>query len=624
MYDSSPSTTAVGCCHMTAVWIAPGPQQCCLSPESFRLQNLSPTRTTFLNSTTKICVERWCVDRRLGWKIERIVLLFIILLGLADFFGILPPFWGYIQDIPAWVAICYVIYAVSLTDLFFGNRHEGVDLTIIAAYVMMSLKELIATALFTQAQLTALASSYVSFSVSDATTGVPFQVSTAELNSYNLLHIVPRGAELAGKLVGYFTVQQQQISVLLVDGVSQAAITATPTGLDGMMLMFYNTLLAHSAAIQTAGILIGTALLIIAACYGAYRIAIRRPSILSILGEEGPAKPFRALWLFVLFLAFYVMAFNLLFEWLTIAMDAPLLLVTIIVIIFLFAFRHEWRRSDEALEAVESESDGFYERSLSMLKDRKTVLLVISGLLVLHLISDIASFLVPSFIGMYRSVYAAQLGDMPTFYAMVSSSLSGTLSHDVLIIVAYVLSVIGLFSLLALPGVIWYKIYRLRSTNSHEHIPDWKGWHIGLLMACITAYLFLPVYSIGGLRGGEVVGVNIVASAITPDQATVIPMVLMIAAGVFALCVIIGFLHDWARRLLMLAPLGAAMGFFGVYVYQYFTSAFMYYARSLVTLAQSGDITGYLIVPTLFVMFGLTIIFFITGFGSFLYEMWRD
>jgi len=31
-----------------------------------------------------------------------------------------------------------------------------------------------------------------------------------------------------------------------------------------------------------------------------------------------------------------------------------------------------------------------------------------------------------------------------------------------------------------------------------------------------------------------------------------------------------------------------------------------------------------LIVPTLFVMFGLTIIFFITGFGSFLYEMWRD
>jgi hypothetical protein len=73
----------------------------------------------------------------------------------------------------------------------------------------------------------------------------------------------------------------------------------------------------------------------------------------------------------------------------------------------------------------------------------------------------------------------------------------------------------------------------------------------------------------------------------------------------------------------MLVPFLSAIVFFGIYIYLYFASAFIYYATVLVSLVNAGGIQ-LAILPTMFVMFALTIIFFVTGFVSFLYEIWRD
>jgi hypothetical protein len=202
---------------------------------------------------------------------------------------------------------------------------------------------------------------------------------------------------------------------------------------------------------------------------------------------------------------------------------------------------------------------------------------------------------------------------------MISSSLTGNVLQDILIILAYIASTLGIIFLLVLPAVIWYKIFKIR--ESHEHLPDWKGWHVGLVLSCIVVYILLPVFKFTTIGGGELVGVNLTSSALDAGRLGNLHMVLGIAAGVFLVCTIIGGMHDYGRRVLMLGPFLAAAIFFGIYVYYYFISAFVYYASLLVRLLQEGMFS--VIIPVL-IIFAFTILFFVTGFFSFLYEIWRD
>ena len=564
------------------------------------------------------------LDRRLGWEIERIILLMVVGLGLADFFSLLPPFFVFLHEMIDWITIGYVIYAVSPTELFFGERSGGIDLTIVASYVLLSIKDFVGNAVVVVQQSATQAGAYIAYAASNATVGVPFPVSTAELNSYQLLRIVPRAGELAASLSGHFTTAQQQINVILTDGVGKAAVTAFPTGMDGAMLSLYNTVIQYSGPIQVVALITGTLLLLGASVYAAYALPVRRPSILAMVKEEGEPDFGRIAWLFILLMAFFVMVFNLLFEWVALAIDAPLLVISIVAVGFLYMTRHAWSRGDSMLEAVEESGEEFFSHALRMLKDIRTVLLIISGLLVLHLLTDIGNFLFPALLPFYQSSYTQATGGQTLIYTMAAGSFSGSLAGDIAVIAAYALSVLGLFLLLLLPGIIWYKLFKLRSTGSREHIPDWRGWQVGLVLACILTYALLPVYRVVSLRVSDAIGVNLIAAPITAERALGIPFVLSLALGVFALCVIVGMVHDLARRVLMLGPFLAAVVFFGVYVYNYFTSAFVYYAQSLVALIRTGETMFYAVVPTMFILFGLTILFFVTGFFSFLYEIWRD
>ncbi len=609
------------------------------------------------------------MNKRIGWEIERIILILIILANVLDVLNLLPPVWVYIVLLVEWTTMAYMIYVVSPTELIFGNRHSHTDFAIVLAFVILSLKNLISNAITSLPGLVAKANEYIIFTASNATTGIKYTITTAEMNGYGLTNYIPNLIQLKMNVAQYFTMNQQEIIVILTDGAKNIALSATPTGPNGMMLMFYNSLKFYSPTIQVASIIIGTLFLLGISIYAAFSIEIRKPSILQMLGDEKSSKPTKIFMILLVLFAFFIMVFNLLFEWMTMSDDAPLVIVLLIVAMILhfknnkqkaynekaynamgdridrMEKRGEESGTDDALETMES-ADTFFEKTLSMLKDKTTVLLIISGLLVLHLITDVGNYLVPAITGTYQTIYTqtAQIGAQNlTIYQMIVQTLHAatiqaagqaagqaasqtqalSMFTTVSIIAVYLLSLAGLITLLVLPTFIWYKIYKLRSTKSNKHLPNWKGWHIGLVMSCIVVFFLMPIFKIVSIRSNDIVGVHLQTAPILQEQLASIPFTLLVALGVFAFCMILGMVHDITRRIMMLGPFFSAVVFFGAYIYFYFTSAFMYYAKVLVSIINAGGIQ-FAILPTMFILFSLTIIFFVTGFVSFLYEIGRD
>jgi len=561
------------------------------------------------------------VDRRLGWQIEKYIIVLIISFSLLDFFGYLNIFGGYVLDIVAWSTIAYIIYAISPTELFFGERHAFSDLVVVLSYVLMSVKDLLGQAAVALPQLYAKAPELIKFAQASATQGFTFTVTAAEMNGYELMQAVPRSVEITEIIARYFTMSRTTVDVILSDGTRQVALAAFPSGQDGMMLMFYNTLVANNAIIQTVTLLSGAILLLCVSVYAAYKVPVKTPSILSVVKEEGAPGPMRVVWVYLFLLGFFVIVFNLLFEWMTITNDAPLLLIALCAIAFFLVAGHVGLDKDAIMERLGGLGEDFYRNVIKLFLSSSTILLGISGFLILHLLTDIGNFLVPAIMPWFKTIYVNELGvGHEPLYVMILAT-SGTIAQRLMTGVVYMMSVAGLLLLLLIPGIIWYKTFKIRSTKDHTHLPDWKGWQIGIVMACIVVYLIIPVLRVKTITEGTLVGVDLMSAPITPERMPLTLLALICAATMLLGCAIIGMLHNYARRVLMLLPFCTAMIFFGYYIFKYFTSSFVYYASILRHLLQNGE---YAVVPVIFLLFGLTVLFFVTGFFSFIYEIWRD
>ena len=94
--------------------------------------------------------------------------------------------------------MAYMIYVVSPTELIFGNKQPNVDLSIVFAFVILSIKNLISNAITSLPNLIATANEYIVYSASNATTGIQFTLTQAELNGYVLGGFMPKTAQIGG------------------------------------------------------------------------------------------------------------------------------------------------------------------------------------------------------------------------------------------------------------------------------------------------------------------------------------------------------------------------------------------------------------------------------------------
>jgi len=587
------------------------------------------------------------LDVKEGHLAEEIILTIIIILNIMDFFKILPPWLDYIKKILSWVGLAYIVYKSSPTKLILGEQHHSLDVMLIISYFFMIVKNLVSFAALARASMINNVGNLMSMvtfvpvkATEVLTKAVSIHLTEGAFNSLNLFGIVANPAELAAPFVSQLTMNSQKVffGFSFLKQVKYMALQ--PIGPNGVILQFYNTLVNNSALINKASFLIGIFGLLLVALYTAFTGTVSKKSVLAVLGAKiGIAKkPLtitkRFFLLTIIYSAFFIIIFNLFMEWFAIAVDAPLIMIGLITYIFLFVkyasrrrkkFAEKELRVDDFIERINGFGFNFYYKFVDLFKKKKTILLGLSGILILHLLTDIVNYLLPYLIGIKDILYLGRFsyGHNSLFHYL--EPFKGNIVLLLKELVVYLGNFLGVFFLLFLPAYIWYKMLLSKEhpcEKNHSGEPKLGPLTTFLAYFSLLIFLLIPAFKFTGLNiNSGIIGVNILTQEATPIFLT-INFCLLIALVLALLIAFINYKDFW--HLTILPLIVASIIILGVYAYHFFMSSFEYYALTafsqLSSLTISGIILGFFLILFLFI----DLLFYILAFFSTLYEMRPD
>jgi len=485
--------------------------------------------------------------------VEELVLLILVAIKFLDIFGFFPTDAGYIEKIISWTCMAYLLYKASLSDIFFGNKSIKLDIAIIFAYFMLLFKDLI-------------------------------EVARLSIDS------------------AYF------------------------------LKPLYRFLLKNYQAYEVSTFFIGAILLLIIAIYVALKLEIKGPSIMHILHEDGTptrsvSKTFvRFLSSYLILCGFFIIVFNLIMEWLTIAIDTPLVLIVVFAYIFILLKHHEKFHVDSFLFKVGDITDSFYEEFVKFFQHKSLILFAISGMLILHSMTEIGAFTFPALTGTDNEMYGESLdsGAHRVIFNMIPTTLSffgkevkepslfaesvenESFTRSIEIWFLYFLNIFALISLLFIPGLLWYRIFK-RGTYAPNKLL------VALFFASLAAFAVNPVFHLESLKDKTIVGVDIQTSVLNFDQIF----------SAFALAVIIFFLifylYDEIREYLITGSILVSVAFFAKYIFLFFNSIVTYYIQYISILLKENNIAA----AVQFIVFMIILlVFYVFGLFTFLFELW--
>lgn len=372
---------------------------------------------------------------------------------------------------------------------------------------------------------------------------------------------------------------------------------------------FYDLMIANAGVIEAIGFYIGGIAILIIAFYYATRFPVTAPSLMHVIHEEG--EPPRHLGklatrfitiLFVL-IGFFVVVFNLMMEWLGIAIDAPLVMVGI----FFYVFHTKRFNPDGFIYKIGTVGEGFYQKFISLFKYKHTLLMGIAGMLVLHLLTDIGNFIVPYILTIKDPLYFSQLGAGHTpLITLFMQSITTSAIQNLGTGLVYLLNVIGALMLLVLPAYFWYDSYIGKKIGL-------KRWILSLFATSITTLVLNPAFRLERITKSSIAGVDILTQ---PIRATGAWYTLAVALFFGMLCYVFSFRM---RRQVEMLCMATALSFFGYYLYNFFINVFNHYVVSTVMLLKGATHTFIALFFFMFLM--ITIIFYIGGFLIFIVEI---
>ncbi|MFP4119116.1 MAG: hypothetical protein ACLFTH_03615 [Candidatus Woesearchaeota archaeon] len=380
---------------------------------------------------------------------------------------------------------------------------------------------------------------------------------------------------------------------------------------------FFALLVENSTGIESAFLHIGLFLLVVVAIRYALTVKFRKPSIMHLLHEDKTSPSsikdsfLRFLSSFAIILAFFVVIFNLFMEWLAIAIDAPLVIVSLATYFF-FIFKHrEHFRTGSFLARFGNFGEQFYKDFLEQLKTRKGVVRVLSGMIVLHALTDALSFLWPFIFGRADGLYFTHLTGERLFLGelfSIEASALGVFSQGLLGIV-YIGNLIALLFFLLSPVLLWFSMYKDRKL----HLP---GWILGVFSASIITFLLAPLFRIRTLENDLVRGVDIAGQQALANSST--PLGFIVGTALFT-GLFIGFLAHVTRskKVLVDTFIVASQAFLTYYIALFFYSVSTYFIKIIPLVWSAGQELLGIFFSLVFI---LTVLFYIFGTLSFLWD----
>jgi len=322
--------------------------------------------------------------------------------------------------------------------------------------------------------------------------------------------------------------------------------------------------------------------LLLLSLYIALRIPIKEPSLMSTLHVKGklPEGPIKIIKRFLAvhgaLLLFFVVIFNLMMEWLAIAVDALIIVLTLIIMLFLIIKHHKKLTPAKFMEQTSSMSEKFYGKFIELFHYKKTIYLGVSGMLILHALTEVGNFIIPYFIGVHDAIYFGNfnIGHMPLFswmqeslFALQTAGFGIGLKFSVGY--AYVMNIIALVLLFLLPAFVWFNYFKhrvlpindvgnFRITRNHV----FNSILFGLFGSSVFMFIVKPVFHLRSLLGGgNLAGVDILTQEIS---FTYLNEFIFISIAIGILFFMIALFYEKVMNYVLL-PISYC--FFGYYIF---------------------------------------------------------
>lgn len=426
--------------------------------------------------------------------------------------------------------------------------------------------------------------------------------------SWSALGILLYNASPSKIFVGY---RRKSMDILLILGyfamiiknLVSYAIVARPTA-SSFLRPFFNTLIQNATIIELIGLYIGIFLIVVVCINLTLRTPIRAPSIMHLFQLHKKKHNIRLFFLhflarlFVAF-SFFLIFFNLIMEWLAIAIDAPILMITLVSYFFVIIKHKDKFKPSSFLKKFGDFGSDLYSDIIKHLRYKRTFLRVISGILILHILTDMLTFIWFYIFGIGDPLYLGLLGARQSFVELVLADLSLSWTTSII----HLANLLAIIFLMVTPILLWFALY------FHKKIKASNSVLVTILFSLIIA-IINPTFRIVPLSNALISGVDILGVSATIYQ--IIPF-LTTAIIALPLTLIISNIHTTSLRTILVV---ASKTFFVLYVVLYFYSISMYYVSTITMLFSSLPFLG--IVFSLF--FLITILFYFIGTFSFLID----
>lgn len=265
------------------------------------------------------------------------------------------------------------------------------------------------------------------------------------------------------------------------------------------------------------------------------------------------------------------------------------------------------------LQQIGTASDNFFKSIIDHFRYKESILLGLCGLLVLHLITDVGNFLIPYLTGLRDQLYFGFLqgAGRATVWGVLKldmASLSGVFPTIGLLLI-FIGNVLGIMLLFLSPAVLWYEMYRHRK-------PRLPKWWIIVFFSSLPAVILNPLFALRRLNTTNLVGVDVLTGSMLASQVS-----LALTVGMMLLFGLVAFASFKRKKLIKgIEQLWVAIStmFLGWYSLLFFIDVATYYQDVVFGFLRMGNWVMSII---FFVFVVLIIIFYVGGFGIFLYEL---
>jgi hypothetical protein len=373
----------------------------------------------------------------------------------------------------------------------------------------------------------------------------------------------------------------------------------------------YTAIAQNFYIIEKAGFIAGVVLLLVVSFLLIHE-PVERRCLMQIIHEQKKVRDWKHLLprffiIYLVLLAAYLLVYNFAIEWLASTVDAPLMMVVLLAYLVLIVKHGSKLSTSKFLNDVSEKSEEFYERFITLFHDKKTVLVALTGILVLHLLVDIGHFIIPYVTGIMYTWYFAQMGPghMPLFGRMTGDlSLSASFFQQFSVVCVYILNIVAILLLFIAPAYLWWCLY----TKRHIYPPRIQ-W---LFFGSMVVFLLMPVFSMAKIDNKMLMGVDMTTNQIA--YLGNVSWMLLAALGVMG---IFWLLERKNPHRTAKIAFGVALLYFAYYIYLFFADVSKRYIEGVVASAHSGQ---YFVSLHLLLFLTITIAFYVTGFLVFAYK----